>query len=280
MLAGRNYESSNMGHQRFGKLPATKKWREIVRFVANGEGSVGEIADRVFDACDRAFGNASKDPAFQEAIHLLCTIPLAASRDDFKAALAEIGIEIPNNPSRTDILVGYEKAIEKAQRSASKDITDLSEMAKQAGIAALNSLLVKPAPAPQLGFWEAPKEGVHLALSEYATPEGFGDLAQAFFTSLGKNNIRYFLDRELPKHLGREGFAKSIQDMILFDQNNERHNAETSVIMRPFAETWYAKKRYQERKKLTRKDLTGFAHVAIEKMRKEYRIRNKKDAAV
>lgn len=263
-----------MGHQRLGILAASKAWREIVALIASGEGSVAELADQVFDACDKAFSHASKDPAFREAIHLLCKIPLAAKSDNLSAALAEIGINVPDNPSRTDIIVGFERAIEKAQRSDLKNVTDLSEMAKQAGISALNSLLGKPFSPPQLEMWGPPKEGVHLTLSQCATPDGFCDLAQTFFSNFGNNNIRYFMDRELPRHLGQDGFAKSIPDMTLFDQSVQRHNNEASVIMRFFAKEWYAKAQYQDKKKLTVKDATGFAHVAIEKMRKEYRIRN------
>lgn len=269
-----------MGHQRLGKLPASKQWREIVAYLASGNGSVAELADRVFDACDKAFGIASKDPAFIAAINLLCKIPMAAKADNLKSALADLGIDVPDNPSRTDVITGFERAIEKEQRSDAKNITDLSELAKQAAISALNSLLAQPTPPPQLEFWDTPIEGVHLILKQCATPEGFADLAQEFFATLGENNVRYFIDRELPRHLGEDGFAKSIPDMILFDQNNERHNKEASMIMRFFAKEWYAKANYQNKKKLTARDIAGFAHVAAEKMRKEYRIRNADNAAV
>ena len=269
-----------MGHQRLGKLPASKAWRQIIAYIVSGADAVSELADRVFDASEKSLGKASKDPAFQEALNLLCKIPMAARASDLKAALADLGIDIPDNPSRTDIIAGFERAIEKAQRSGSRDITDLSEMAKHAGISALNSLLAKPAPPPQLELWGTPKEGTHLVLAQCADPEGFADLAQTFFASLGENNIRYYTDRELPKHLGAGGFAQSIPDMIIFDQNNARHNREASMIMRVFARDWYAKVNYQNKKALTSKDVNKFAHVAIEKMRKEYRIRDGKNASV
>ena len=269
-----------MGHQRLGKLPASRAWRELVACIVSGKESVAELADRVLEASEKSLNKASNDPAFKEAVYLLCKIPLAAQADDLALALAQLDIHIPTNPTRTDIIVGFERAIEKVQRGGSNDITDLSEIAKQAAISALNSLLTKPPPTPQLDLWKKPVEGVHLALKHCATPEGFADLAQSFFARFGENNIRYYLDRQLPKHLGGDGFIKSIPDMTLFDQNNRQHNKEAALIMRFYAKEWYAKVNYHEKKKLTPKDTAGFAHVAISKLRKEYRIRNAANATL
>lgn len=266
-----------MGHQRLGRLPASKAWREIVACLVSGKESVSELADRVFDASEKALSNASNDPAFREAIYLLCKIPIAAQADDLALAFAQLGIHVPANPTRTDIIAGFERAIEKAQRSGSKDITDLSDIAKQAAISALNSLLAKPPPAPQLDLWKKPIEGAHLTLKHCATPEGFADLAQSFFAYIGENNTRYYIDRELPKHLG--GFVKSTVDMALFDQNNRQHSKETALIMRFYAKEWYAKVNYHEKKKITLKDTAGFAHIAISKLRKELKVRNEDSAS-
>ena len=263
-----------MGHQRLGKLPASKQWQEIVKYLTSGDVSVAELANRVADACDNAFSIATKDPAFQKALNLLCQIPQAANHDNLSDGLAKIGIHVPDDPSRTDIIVGFERAIEKAQRDGSRNITDLSEMAKQSGIAALNTLLQKPAPPPQLDLWDSPKGDTHRQLDAASTPNGFGDLAQNFFSDLAKNNIKYYMDRELPRHLGQGGLSHSISDMTLFDQSVDRHCREASFIMRTFARDWNANALYNQKKTLTQKDVNGFAHVAVNKMRKEFRFRN------
>lgn len=263
-----------MGHQRLGILPATKAWREIVAYIANGNVSVGALTGFVLDACDKSFEVASDDPAFKEALYLLCKIPMAAKAENLQVSLKELGIDVPSNPTRTDIVVGFDQAIEKIQHSNTKGITDLSELAKNAGAAVLNTLLAKPPPPPQLELWGEAKSGTHMILREAATPDGFCDLAQSFFATFGKNNIEYFVSRELPRHLGQSGFCQSIPDMLLFEQNNTQHNNEASMIMRTFAREWYAKANYHEKKKLSQKDVAGFASVAITKMRKEYRMRN------
>ncbi len=266
-----------MGHQRLGKLPASKKWREIVAYLADENASVAELADRIVDACDGSLAKASKDPAFQQALHLLCLLPQAARADNLQVGLAQIGVAVPDNPSRTDIIVGFEKAIEKAQRSSNHGVTDLSEMAKQAGIAALNSILQQPAPAPQLGFWDEPKSDTHRILDHSATPDGFGNLAQEFFVNLASHNIKYFMHRELPKHLGTEGTSPFVSDMSLFDRNVDKHCREASYIMRPFARDWNANILYNKGTSIDKKALSGFAHVAMNKMRKEFKFRNAAD---
>lgn len=266
-----------MGHVRLGRLPATRKWQEVVRFLASDDFSIAELADRVVAACDKSFSCATEDPTFQKALRLLFSIPEAAKQTDLQSALARVGVEVPENPSRTDIIAGFEKAIEKAQRSESENVTDLGEIAKQAGIAAFNAVLIKAPPPPQLSFWDKPKGDTHRQLEAAATPEGVAELAQTFYAAFAKNNIRYFVDRELPKHIGANSIARSISDLTLFDQNLDRHCREASVIMRTFARDWTAKKVYVQKTPPTAKDIHGFAHIVSEKMRKEFVIRNGKD---
>lgn len=268
-----------MGHQRLGRLAATKAWRDIVSLIAEGNVSVDSLADAVLDACDKSFSVATNDPAFKEAMYLLCKIPMAAKQDDLGEALRKIGLDVPNNPERTDIIAAFEQAINDVQRNARSGLTDLGIMAKEAAIAVLNNVLTKPPPLANLELFSEPKTGTHLILKQAATPDGFCDMAQSFYATFGTNNIQYFIDRELPRHLGQSGLCQSIPDMLIFEQNNARHNQETSYIMRTFAREWYAKANYQDKKDLTKKDVAGFASIAAEKMRKEYRMRNSSNGA-
>ncbi len=263
-----------MGHQRLGKLAATKAWRDIVSLIAEGDVSVDTLADAVLDACDKSFALAKDDPAFREAMFLLCKIPMAACEENLGEGLRKIGLDVPDKPERTDIIAAFEDAINNVQRNARSGLTDLGVMAKEAAIAVMNNLLTKPAPAANLELFGDPKSGTHLILKQAATPDGFCDMAQSFYATFGTHNIQYFLDRVLPLHLGKSGVCQSIPDMIMFEQNNVRHNQEASYIMRTFAREWYAKAKYQDKKELAQKDVAGFASIATEKMRKEYRMRN------
>ena len=268
-----------MGHVRLGVLPASKKWKEIVNYLSVGNVSVGELANKVADACDKSFEKATQDPAFKHALNLMFKIPLAAQHNDLRAALSEIGISVPDNPSRTDVVVGFSKAIEIQQRQSGQPISDLSELSKSAGIAILNEFLSQQAPPPQMDFFTKPKTDVHRNLEKLASPVGFADLTQDFFASLAKSNIRYFMDREMPSHVRETGDFKSIPDLSVFDRSVENHCKEASFIMREFSQTWYAKHNYASDKPVTEKQISGFADHAIQKMRKEFHDRNQ-DASV
>jgi len=265
-----------MGHVRLGILPASKKWKEIVAYLSAGDVSVDELANKVADACDRSFEKASDDPAFKFTMDLMFMIPLAAQKNDLRSALSEIGISVPDNPSRTDIIGAFAKAVDTQAAQANSDLYPLS---KNAGIAVLNEFLSQEPPAPQMDFFAEPKSDVHRNLEKLATPVGFADLTQSYFSSLAKANIRYFMDREMPSHVGEGGSFKSIPDLSVFDRSVDHHCNEASFIMRTFAETWYAKHRYGSDKPVSSKEISSFAHVAVQKMRKEFHIRNQ-DASV
>lgn len=259
-----------MGHVRLGQLPASKKWREIMGYLASGDVSVAELADAVAEASDKSLMKATKDPAFIEALWLLVKIPQAAKSDNFSEALRNIGIPVPDSPSVTDLVVGFDAAIELAQRRNGSDITDLSEMAKQAGVAALHSLAQESVPA----LWEPSREDERTTIATFAAPEKFGELSQRFFTNLIEHNIQYFLDREIPKHVGPGNFVQSVGDMASFDGAVKRHCEESTIIMRAFAKDWLGNNVYKQGKDISRKDTAGFAHVAFEKIRKELSIRS------
>lgn len=57
-------------------------------------------------------------------------------------------------------------------------------------------------PAPQMDFFAEPKSDVYRNLKKLATPVGFADLTQNDFARLAKDNLRYFIERELPAHVG------------------------------------------------------------------------------
>jgi hypothetical protein len=260
-----------MGHVRLGKPPASKKWREIVGYLAEADVSVAELADAVAAASEKSLARATKDPAFIEALWLLLKVPHAAKAEQFAEALRELGVSVPNDPSVTDVVVGMDAAVEAAQRQHAPNVTDLSEMAKHAAVAALHSVISERLP----GLWSSTREDERTTITTLAAPERFGELAQRFFTNLVEHNLQYFLDRETPKHIGPGKLAQSVGDLARLDRDIRRHCEETTIIMRGFAKDWLGKNAYHLGKDISRQDAVGFAHVALEKIRKELSIRNK-----
>lgn len=262
-----------MGHQRLGKLPASKNLPEIIALLLGGNASGEVLVDAVTMACDDMLQRALKDPAFVEAVWLLVRIPEAAKAHDFGDALRAIGIRVPPVPTATDIAAGFDAAVETVQRVRGSDITDLGEIARQAGIAALHSLTQERLPS----LWRPIGDDVKTTIATFAGPDKFGELAQRFFTGFVERTIHYFLDRDIHRHIGPDKLVHSVGDMAAFDGGVRRHCTEATVIMRAFAKDWLAKNAIHGGKEITRRDISGFAAHASEKIRKELSIRSRAD---
>ncbi len=258
-----------MGHVRLGRLPASKKWQQVVQYLADPEVDLSRLAEAVSAAAEDSLAGAAKDPGFVEAFWLLIMIPQAAREHDFASALREIGVLVPPDASITDVVAGLEAAVEKAQRRSPAEATDFGVMAKHAAVAALHSVLQERLP----GLWQASTEDVRTTLASLSSPERFADMAQRFFSRLIDHNIQYFLTRETPRHVGPGKRARSLSDLTTFDQAMRRHCDETSVITRPFARDWLGNHAYHLGKKISRSEVARFGFVAFEKLRKELVVR-------
>lgn len=265
-----------MGHQRLGSPPASKNLPQIVKMLVAGETCTADLVEAITEECNTALARALKDAAFVEALWLLVRLPQAAKADNFAEALRAIGMPVPAAPSVTDIAIGFDTAIERAQRKSGADITDLSEMARQAGIAALSSLTQERLPS----LWEPNHEDLRTTLATFSAPEKFGELSQRFFTGFIERTIHYFLDRELPRHVGPDRLVHSVGDLATFDGAVGRHCAEATVIMRTFAKDWLGNNAFHQGKNISREDVVRFAAYASKKTSKELSIRSRGNAAV
>lgn len=258
-----------MGHVRLGKMPASKKWKEVVQCLAEAEVDLGRLADSVAVATEDSLSGATKDPGFIEALWLLIRIPQAAKERGIAKSLRELGIVVPADSSIADVVAGLAASVETAQQRNPADATDFGEMAKHAAVAALHSSFQERLPA----LWDASAEDTRTTIASLSSPERFADLAQRFFSRLIDHNIQYFLTRETPRHIGPGSFARSVADLAVFDRAMRRHCDETSMIARTFARDWLGNNAYHRGKAISRKDVAGFGHIAFEKIRKELLVR-------
>lgn len=265
-----------MGHQRLGSPPASRNLPEIINLLVAGTASTADLVEAITKATEAALTRALKDQVFVEALWLLVKIPQAAKAESFSDALRAIGVPVPDNPTATDLVAGYDAAIEAVQRKTGGDVTDLGEMARQAGISAFYGLIEERLPS----LWEPSREDVRTTLATFVGPDKFGELSQRFLTNFSERTIQYYLDREIPRHLGPGNVVQSVGDMAVFDDAVRRHCAESTMIMRPFAKDWLGKNVYSEGKNISRKELVGFTAIALEKIRKEFKIRSKTSADV
>lgn len=254
-----------MGHVRFGKPPTTRKWLEVVGLLSEGDVHVPYLAEAVERAADRSLADAVKDPAFVEALWLFLKVPQAARSEDFSGELRKLRLFVPANPTVTDLMAAFDSAIEDVRRRSTRSLTDFGLIAKNAAISALQGLLNDRVPS----LWEATREDERTTLATFASTERFGELAQRFFTDLLEGHLQYFLEREIPRHIGPGSFVQSVADTRYFEGTVRRHCKESTLIMRTFARDWLGKNRFHLDKDLSRRDAAGFAAHAFTKIRAE-----------
>lgn len=262
-----------MGHQRLGKLPALRNLPEIVRLLIAGDAGEAELVAAIAEACDETLRAALDDPAAHESLWLLIAIPQAAQSKDFRAVLADIGVVVPDRLSVEDIAAGFDKAVETAQRRMGAHLTDLGEIARLAGIAALHDLTQERLPK----LWQSNPEDLRTTLATFSGPDKFGDLAQRFFAGFVERSIHYFLDRALPTLIGPHGRFPSVGDLGAFQGAVRRHCEEATLIMRAFAKDWLAKHAIHGGEIIGRREIGKFGAYAAEKIRRELAVRSGMD---
>jgi hypothetical protein len=150
-----------MGHQRLGKLPAYRLLPDIVKYLVSGGTPTVDLVEQVTEAGHDALKLALKDPVFIEALWLLVRIPQAAGSGAFADELRNLGLPVAALSSLSGLLVAYDAALEKVQRRSHAGVTDLGEMARRAGLAALGEAVRDRLP----GLWAPTSEDLRTAVS-------------------------------------------------------------------------------------------------------------------
>jgi hypothetical protein len=254
-----------MGHVRLGRLPATRKWRQVVELLGADELPIAEIAAAVELSADRSLSTAAQDPGFVEAFWHLLRLPQAIASPDWHTALQSIGISVPADAGIADLTAGFETAFEVMRQRSLVGFSDFAFIARDAAISTLALLAHDRGPT----LWASTPEDERATIAGFASTTRFGELAQTFFTNVLRGHIRYFLDREVPRHIGPGHALASVADAEYFDEAVRRHCRETTIIMRAFARDWLGNNRFYLDKEITRDLAAAFAAHALTKVRAE-----------
>jgi hypothetical protein len=261
--------SCAMGHQRLGKLPAHRLLPEIVRYLVLGGTPTKDLVDQVTEVGRDALKLALKDPVFIEALWLLIRLPQAAASENFSAALGEIGMAGVTPSSQSDVLVSYDRALEKVQRRLHAGATDLGEIARRAGLSALAEAIRGALPT----LWTPTAVDVRASVATLKGTEHFAALAHRFYANFVERVIHYYVDRNLHNMVGNDRVARSVHDLRAFNEAIRRHCDEAALIMRAFARDWLGKNHYRDGKELSQNDVRRFSAHAVEKIRIELDMR-------
>jgi len=254
-----------MGHVRRGRLPATRKWQQIVSLLSEGA-PVEWIAGASAEAAENSLEHARRDPALIHSFWLLTQVPLAARAPDFPRSLQRLGLAVGDSPSLMEAVSAFSEAIDRhVERSGGR--TDLGELTQ---IAAAESLAaVAGSDLPTL-FGPTP-EDTRLAIGKLAAPDRFARLARDFFARLTLHHLDYYLSRELANHVGPGHSVGSTDAHTAFNAALEQHCREASRIVESFAGGWFSKTIFKGG--ITQEKAGAFVFVALRKIGQELRKR-------
>lgn len=249
-----------MGHSRIGTLPATRKWKEVVRLVANGADEA-KVADAVLDAAAGTFARVRDDAGFREALRLIMQLALAGSRPNTAAELDAAGLAVAENTSLVDVVMSISEEFDR-RVDATNGRSDFSDVAQRALVGTVTDLLT-----PRLtSLFEPTREDVTAAFKELKQPKSFGKFFTNFVGSLTSELLDTYLSRTMGTHLG-EGQRFATTDGISQSADAMKtHCHESAKIVEPFAGEWFSKQRFLGAGSISQEKAEGFGWVAFRKM--------------
>ena len=262
-----------MGHTRLGCLPQTRKWRDVVDFVAAGA-NVPQIANATLNAAESAFSFVSNDSGYNQAVWLITQLGLAASQESPLEYLRSQGVDIPSNTSLPGIAVALTEALDK-HSAANGGHSDLGELAQRALVDAVIQRLEPK--LQQQSLFNLQAEHAQHALAEFGNQTEFGQLTREFYSRLTNECLNYFLSKTLATHLGEGQRFATMNQMAQFEAALATHCREASGIVEQYSEEWFSLHRYKEDGHISRESVAGFASYALKKMKDELRARARAD---
>jgi hypothetical protein len=264
-----------MGHVRLGKLPRTKKWREVVGLIAAGA-DVSQVADATLKAAEDAFNyvNINEDEGFNQAAWIMVQLGVAAKADDPIQHLRHQGIDLSGQTSMIGVQAAISDAMDNHLDQHGRQ-SDLGEIAQRALIEAVSDR-IKPRLDGRL--FDVTPEDVKGVISEFRKQKEFSHLSKQFFSGLSNHCMDYFLSQTLGSQIGEGQRFASMNEKAQFDQALKKHCHEAAKIVEEYSGGWFSKHMYEEAGDISRESVRGFASYGMKKMTDELKAGAKHNA--
>lgn len=260
-----------MGHVRLGTLPKTRRWKKVVELITDGA-DVAHVSKATIEASQKAMTQLQGDVGFREAIQLLVDIGQAGNQKDPAAYLRTVGIQLPPQPSLTDVAIGITQALDR--RIAKTGIqSEFGEKARGALVGAVTERLEK-----RMGsLLDGKGEDVTVGLKGVHTEKGFGELGQNFYAKLMYGSMGWFLSRNLAEQVGADHRFPTMNQLAQFEAALKTHCVESSVIVKDYCGGWFSKQRIKPGERLSAEKIDNFGWYGVHKMRGEFAFEDKDD---
>ncbi len=254
-----------MGHTRLGKIPKTRKWRDVVGVFAgaDAEGRVAEIAQRTLAAAEPALLRAVGDEGLRLAFHALAKLALASRDAEWTDALGRLGISLPASATIFDLAASMHALVddEVLAKGAS---TDVGEVA----LRAMGQTLLELAGPSSTTLFGSDTETLRSAVRELSTKKGFSEVGQRFFGHFLARFLNSYISRIAADATGGRSIGE-VATLAHFNAELTHHCIQSARILRDFCGEWYSKTEYVQG--IDRHNAARFVAVAVEKLASELR---------
>jgi hypothetical protein len=234
-----------MGHHRLGHFPATAEWKRVAGILGASDGSTHMVVAATEHAARDRLDLLKDDPSLGYCFWLLARLASAARRPDFATALGRLGLEAQ----------GYESVF----AFVSGPFGDLAADA-------LTRALADTVGTEGRSLFGSSVDDLERALARHATRARFAAVAQRFFGDFLARTLRFYVDKELPQHVGRGRFA-DVAESAAFMEALDRYARESAVVVHEFAGDWFSLHDYQTGGAIGHDEAQAFVAHALDKLR-------------
>lgn len=256
-----------MGTRWLGELPATGNWRRVVALLKKSD-DPAKVADATSQAAQRGLELAKRDEGVAQVIFRFMNTVWSSRKENFKEALADLGMRLPPQPSLLDLVGTFDEALDRSLKRAGHR-NDLAEMARFSAVEALTEICHQETGR----LFGVAIDDTQAVLKRYATPARFAAVGQNFFGKFLYRFLDYHLSRELANHIGRGKQFGSVSECENFKNALALHCHQTARIVREFTGCWPSATQFREG--ITAENVrTKFVPIAFKKIRSELKQRS------
>jgi len=260
-LAWFTWAGVTMGHIRLGRLPRSKHWQGVVDELDLPSASSESLARETFEATSRYLRlyAANEHGCYRPLLNMTELAVAARTEESFWKHLRNIGVADPHELSGIKLL--HAILVSTAGRKGKETRTDLSEIADQA----YREILFTTVQDAANTLWDASAEDVRIAFREFTSQTGYSEFVRNWFSRFVGRTLLYFLDRELPNHIGSGKAVETSTAAVELEKSVVRYAHERTRIIRDFAPGWLSKTLWQK-KTLSLKGVRAFFQYCIKKI--------------
>lgn len=252
-----------MGHIRLGRIPRTVRWKRVIDLLDHSA-NVASIAQASLEAAEKGLFAAPADEGFTRTLATAFDFLDAVQSKDISAALIEKGFQLPQDPTLLDFTVSFCQQVDSTTASL-KSKSDLSEIAKSS----FTEVVLKQTTPLLPSLFATNSDDVESALKAGLKGKQFQQSMHEFFVVFTHKYLQYYLSREMANHVGIGRALSNTDNHSEFKNAFETYIRQTVRITDEFTPGWFGKARYEGR--LSKNDVSRFAHVAFKKIRSEFR---------